>query len=576
MSPIPSAFDGRGRLLLWVLVGLGFALALLAACAALLIRAWFQQGISDSLLPVLFAAAFAGIGVLTYSLRIAQRSTAERLAQDHALAIRLAVLRAGLQSERLALRPPRSGRALLRFVGELNAIRAWTGNGLARLIVAAVTLPGGIAVLAWLDPGSALAATAIIVALALWALRLAPSIERDQRLLREQQVRMAGRVGEALGQALSVQALGAEERELERLRRSGSAVAEAAVLRRQQSSRLRALPELAAGLMAAVVLWRCAAAGAGTGTLAALLSTLGFIGLALRDLAGVLDLRQSYLVSRERLELALSQPALQVAPRDGAPLQEGAGAVRLDGLSLPGWTQRCALALPGGAVSCIEADASAHPAPLLLAMGGLHDWEAGDIALDGQSLGNLRRQDLRRAVSLLSERVPLMSGRLYRSLAYGIAGLERAEILRRIQGTGLAHWLADYEDGLDQRLREGQRELSRQQRGRLMLLRALLREPRVLLVEAPELLLDAESIEALLREQTRRGFTLIAFTHDARFKAVALRQLRLSAVGLVDASPAAAAAAPGRRPLGDAVAGPSLRRAIDGHTRTSPFVLRTS
>ena len=118
-----------------------------AGVAAFATRGLFDAMAAQAALPPGLLVALAASGVLIAGARVLSRLTGERLGQDYALAIRLALLdhASGMPASAVARR--RSGYMSLRFVGDMTAFRNWLGKGLPRLIAAMVLIPAACAVL---------------------------------------------------------------------------------------------------------------------------------------------------------------------------------------------------------------------------------------------------------------------------------------------------------------------------------------------------------------------------------------------------------------------------------------------
>lgn len=123
---------------------LGNALAQAACTVALALgaRAAIQSGLGTATVAVLAAAALGGAW-----LRGRERVDGEALGQVfvHGVRLRLFDHLLAVPSRDLSERP--KGGALVRFVGDLQAIKSWISRGLAQLIVALPMLVASVGVL---------------------------------------------------------------------------------------------------------------------------------------------------------------------------------------------------------------------------------------------------------------------------------------------------------------------------------------------------------------------------------------------------------------------------------------------
>src|SRR5208282_5721398 len=109
----------------------------------------------------------------------------------------------------------------------------------------------------------------------------------------------------------------------------------------------------------------------------------------------------------------------------------------------------------------------------------------------------------------------LFDGTLSFSLRFVRPGVPDDEVQEAIRSVGLAQFVAGLPDGLRQRIGPGGCQLSGGQRQRLALARAILQEPRILILDEATSCLDPSS-ERVVLGNIRRGLiasTLIAISH---------------------------------------------------------------
>jgi len=154
----------------------------------------------------------------------------------------------------------------------------------------------------------------------------------------------------------------------------------------------------------------------------------------------------------------------------------------------------------------------------------LHDVTAGRIALDGRDIRDIRLESLRRVVGTAFEEPTLFSISVRENLTLGRPDATEEEI-RDALAIAQAEFVYDLPWGLATRVGEQGLALSGGQRQRLALARAVLGEPRVLVLDDPLSALDVHT-EALVEEalgRVLRGTTALLVVHRPSTVALADR-----------------------------------------------------
>ncbi|MGH9484768.1 MAG: ABC transporter ATP-binding protein, partial [Terriglobales bacterium] len=211
------------------------------------------------------------------------------------------------------------------------------------------------------------------------------------------------------------------------------------------------------------------------------------------------------------------------APLPCAPLLPLAGSIEFD---------RVQYAYDGGACALQETsfriEAGEHVAVVGPSGGGkttlvdlllrFHAPGAGCIRLDGRDLQTIAARELRQQVAVVLQEPLLLEGTIADNLVYGLnatAQPSTPRLWRALEAAQAATFVGNLHDGLDTRLGERGARLSGGERQRLAIARALLREPRILILDEATAHLDAES-EAALNEALRTamaGRTAIIISH---------------------------------------------------------------
>lgn len=140
----------------------------------------------------------------------------------------------------------------------------------------------------------------------------------------------------------------------------------------------------------------------------------------------------------------------------------------------------------------------------------------GTVLLDGVPIDELTLSDLRTALVLVAQDDSLVRGTLRENLTLGRTGMTDATLAGVLQELGLGQWFAAQREGLDTRLGERGSRISGGQRQRLVLARALLREPQFLILDEATSALDTHTETLVMQALARRvdaGMGLLMISH---------------------------------------------------------------
>ena len=556
---LPPVLSGRRRLRFAALVANGVAQAGVAVATALLVKNGFDRLIlPDAALQLGSAAFFAGgltlaIGLGAW-LRWRGHLDAEHLGQGYVHDLRLRLFRHIARIGAEGARQMSRGAIVLRFVGDLTALRQWISHGLARLTVSGLAAVLAIAVLAFVEPVVALAVGIAVAVAAGLALAVGPRLRATTRESRRRRGRLAAQLNDRVANIGVVEAFGQEAREKKRFERLSSRLRHALIARARVIGLLRALSEASASFAGACALFAGALqVGLGLaspGAVVAAMVVAGLLAPRLQDLGRVYEYWNGALIAREKLKqmLALKAVGRRQARRGRRNLEPGPGRIEIEGLHLESLFDGLEAEVAAGErVAIVGANGAGKSTLLRLVAGILHP-DKGRVRLDGQDIRKCRWEDLRAAFAMVSPDLPLLRGSLRLNLTYGAESWNLEELQQTVAALKLDALVARLPAGIESRISESGGGLSTGERARIALARAILSKPRVLLLDEADANLDDDARDAL--EAVLDGFagTVLFITHDPGRAAKADRVLRLEAGRLVELAPSDPALQPATAP----------------------------
>jgi ATP-binding cassette subfamily B protein len=157
---------------------------------------------------------------------------------------------------------------------------------------------------------------------------------------------------------------------------------------------------------------------------------------------------------------------------------------------------------PGETIAIVGRSGAGKSTLLNLIIGFLRSTQ-GNIFIDGQDFNHLDLRTYRSFLSVVSQETILFEGTVRENILYGKEKVSDRELQQALEDANAFEFVSELPQGIDTLIGENGTKLSGGQRQRLAIARALIRNPRVLILDEATASLDTAS-EALIQQALER------------------------------------------------------------------------
>jgi ABC-type multidrug transport system fused ATPase/permease subunit len=488
----------------------------------IIIQQVIDRGIGQQEVTVLYVASLllilvnVGSSALSFGMSFLNEFVSQRVAYDLRNALYDHLQRLSFAYHDRA----KTGELMSRVTSDVDSARIFTGQGVLQIInttVLYVTVLGLMFALHW---RLALLSLATLPFLGFTAVQYGTKVRPLFSRMQRQWAQLTAVLQENVTGVRVVKAFAREDFEIEKFERENQVYLERNIAATRLQALVYPLMLFISSIGTIGIVWYGGSeviSGALTlGTLLAFNAYLARLAQPTRMLGFIIAWVSRATASGERLFEILDARSPVESKPDAPPLPPARGEVVFDGVSF-GYgagrvLQDVSLEAAPDQVVALLGHTGAGKTTLVSLIPRFYDVERGAVRIDGYDVREVELRSLRRQVGIVMQDSLLFAASVAENIAYGDPTASMARIVRAAKAAQAFEFISELPDGFETRIGERGVTLSGGQRQRLAIARALLVDPRILILDDATASVDMRTefqIQQALQELMRGRTTFV-------------------------------------------------------------------
>ena len=420
----------------------------------------------------------------------------------------------------------RSGELVGRLASDVTVVEGVVGSELSMALRNAIQMVGAMVLLFIIDVKLTLLMLGIVPPIVVTTVFFGRKIRKMTRGVQDELAKVSGQVQESIGAIATVQAFVRERYEAGRYRAGVESAFDRTIELVKARSWFFSTAMTAGYIGIAAVIWfggRALIRNELTpGDLTSFFLYTFIVAGALGDLASLWGSLQRAAGATDRLFGVIDTVPDIRDPAQPVPLPAGKGAVKFEHVTFAYPSRRgqevlsdVSLEVAPGEVVALVGHSGAGKSTLLSLLYRFYDVDSGKVLVEGTDVRDMSLAELRGALAIVAQEPVLFSGTIRDNIGYGRDGATAAEVEQAARDAYAHEFIIGFPDGYATMIGERGTKLSGGQKQRIALARALLANPRVLILDEATSNLDAESEAAVQAALARlmAGRTTLVVAH---------------------------------------------------------------
>jgi len=413
-----------------------------------------------------------------------------------------------------------TGVLISRIMSDADGIRNLVGTGLVQLIGGIVTASVSLVILLYLDWQLTLANIGV---LAVFGGGMAYAFHKLRPKFRERgkiQGEVTGRLGEGLNGIRVVKSYTAERREALVFTRGAHRLLRNVTSAMTGVSAVTAFSTVIIGVTSILIMLFTANSGMKPNEFMFYIIVTAMMAAPVIELASIGTQITEAFAGLDRIREVLRMEAEDAGDAERAPLKELRGAIEFRGVHFS-YTEGVpvlndvSFTAPAGSTTALVGSSGSGKSTLISLVMTFNRPKSGQLLLDGRDLNEIRLRDYRSHLGVVLQENFLFDGTIAENIAFSRPHASQDEIRAAARVAHADEFIMGFPEGYQSLVGERGVKLSGGQRQRIAIARAILADPRILILDEATSSLDSES-EELIQDglkSLRQGRTTFVIAH---------------------------------------------------------------